>query len=74
MSVFLHLLVSCYPTFPVVLEGTFPDNPKGDYDGDNLTEQEGDCDDLDPNVGLPRTWYVDSDSDGFGDNGGLFNH
>jgi large repetitive protein len=44
----------------------FPDNLNQDYDGDGLTEQQGDCDDLDPNVSN-GPWYLDSDLDGFGD-------
>ena len=47
--------------------GEFPDNPTDDYDGDGLTEQSGDCDDLNPEVLGPSTWYADSDGDGYGD-------
>ena len=30
--------------------GEFPYNPTDDYDGDGLTEQSGDCDDLNPEI------------------------
>ncbi|MEC8278859.1 MAG: putative metal-binding motif-containing protein, partial [Myxococcota bacterium] len=45
----------------------FPDNERHDYDKDGLTESEGDCDDLDPDVEGPSLWYADTDGDGFGD-------
>jgi MYXO-CTERM domain-containing protein len=35
-----------------------------DEDGVELAD---DCDDADPTIGLPLTWYVDGDGDGFGD-------
>ena len=45
----------------------FPENERHDYDQDGLTESEGDCDDLDPDVEGPSLWYADTDGDGFGD-------
>ena len=45
----------------------FPDNPTHDNDGDGLTEQNGDCDDLNSEVLGPSTQYADVDGDGFGD-------
>ena len=49
------------------VSGEFPDNPTDDYDGDGLTEQNGDCDDLNPDVLGPSQWFADADGDGFGD-------
>lgn len=37
-----------------------------DVDEDGITN-DVDCDDNDPNVGRPSTWYADSDGDGLGD-------
>ena len=37
-----------------------------DADGDDIPATI-DCDDLNPNVGGPTTWYADTDEDGFGD-------
>ncbi|MEC8278203.1 MAG: putative metal-binding motif-containing protein, partial [Myxococcota bacterium] len=45
----------------------FPDNKADDFDGDGLTELQGDCNDLDDNVQGPSVWYADTDGDGFGD-------
>ena len=36
------------------IPGEFPDNPTDDYDGDGLTEQSGDCDDLQPGDSGPK--------------------
>ena len=44
----------------------FPDNPTDDYDGDGLSEFDGDCDDLNQNILGPSLWYEDADGDGFG--------
>ena len=44
----------------------FPDNPSDDYDQDGLSEFDGDCDDRNENILGPSLWYIDSDSDGFG--------
>ena len=37
-----------------------------DADGDDLTS-DVDCDDADPEVGLPTDWFLDRDRDGYGD-------
>ena len=58
------LLIGCFPQFQ---NRSMPDDPTQDYDGDGLTEIEGDCDDRDPGNSLERPWYSDSDGDGFGD-------
>jgi large repetitive protein len=56
--------LGCFPELLDRKEG-FPDNPLHDYDRDLLTEQQGDCDDLDPMV-TNGPWYADQDGDGFG--------
>ena len=60
------LLLGCFPSFPIDEEERFPDNPEHDYDKDNLTEEQGDCNDLDINI-INGPWYFDADGDGFGD-------
>ena len=45
----------------------FPDNKADDFDGDGLSELQGDCNDLDETVLRASTWYADADLDGFGD-------
>ena len=45
----------------------FPDNKAADFDGDGLSELQGDCNDLDETVLQASTWYADADADGFGD-------
>jgi hypothetical protein len=45
-----YLLLGCYPSFPFDEANKFPDNPSHDYDKDNLTEEQGDCNDLDINI------------------------
>lgn len=57
-------VMGCMPEWSNRSE-TFPDNPLHDYDGDGLTEQNGDCDDLNPNISN-GPWYADEDGDGFG--------
>lgn len=57
-------LTACLPK----LDGPdIPDDPEGDFDGDGLTEAEGDCDDEDASVGALR-WFEDLDGDGYGNN------
>ena len=63
MKFFLPLLLSaCLSVFP---EKDLVDNPNDDFDGDGLTEVDGDCDDDNAGVGK-IIWYVDGDGDGFG--------
>ncbi|MEC7986150.1 MAG: MopE-related protein [Myxococcota bacterium] len=59
-------LLACFPEYPADLAQTFHENPNHDYDGDGYTDSEGDCDDRDPNISSPPTWYEYSDGDGFG--------
>ena len=66
------LQVGCLTAEITKTPGEFPDNPTDDYDGDGLTEQSGDCDDLNPEVQGPSTWYADGDGDGYGDPGQSF--
>jgi uncharacterized protein (TIGR03382 family) len=47
-------------------EGGGPPGGAVDADGDGVPESL-DCDDADPGVGAPSTWYDDVDGDGFGD-------
>ena len=63
----LILQIGCLTAEITKTPGEFPDNPTDDYDGDGLTEQSGDCDDLNPEIQGPSTWYADADGDGFGD-------
>lgn len=64
----LTLFISgCVNSFPKEKSDSFPDNPTSDFDRDGLTEQLGDCDDLDPAVDSPLTFYRDADDDGYGD-------
>ena len=60
------LFSACLPEYPSELAQTFHENPNHDYDGDGYTDNEGDCDDRDPTISSPPTWYEDSDGDGFG--------
>ena len=39
-----------------------------DNDGDGYTENEGDCDDTDPDLHSGTIWYQDNDGDGYGNN------
>ena len=38
-----------------------------DQDGDGLAFGEDDCDDTDPDAGVPATWFRDADEDAYGD-------
>jgi hypothetical protein len=61
--VFWLLFQGCFPVF---FPREFVDNPRHDFDGDDLTEEQGDCDDNDKTVGVKQDWYADADSDGYG--------
>jgi hypothetical protein len=58
-------IIGCFPELNN-REESFPDNPLHDYDQDFMTEQQGDCDDINPDV-TNGPWYQDSDGDGYGD-------
>ena len=62
----ISLLFACYSDFPVEKGTTFYDNPHHDFDGDGLTENQGDCDDRDKSSGAQLEWFLDVDGDGFG--------
>ena len=51
-------------TTPTVISNDLDCNDAFEGTHDDPT---GDCDDTDPNVGLPSTWYGDLDGDGMGD-------
>ena len=63
----LNLLLACYSSFPEERASLYADNPYHDFDRDGLTENQGDCDDLDKSSKLPLEWFLDADGDGFGD-------
>ena len=56
----LFIFFSCLSMYP---SKDLVDNPNQDFDGDGLTEIEGDCDDNEKNI-KKIIWYVDSDGDG----------
>lgn len=58
--VVLVLAIGCAPPVP----GPNPVDPAHDFDRDGLSEDEGDCDDEDAEVGAPPEQYVDADGDG----------
>ena len=72
MNVLSFLQLACLTADITKTPGEFPDNPTDDYDGDGLTEQGGDCDDLNPEVLGPSNWYADADGDGYGDSNQAF--
>ncbi len=58
----IWLMIACAPTL------TLPrreDDPNDDWDGDGLTENEGDCNDGDATV-TNTLYYADADGDGYG--------
>ena len=61
------LLSACFSEHPSELAGDFVENPREDYDGDRLLDDEV-CNDADPNVGFKQYHYRDSDGDGEGFN------
>jgi hypothetical protein len=64
MKLVVFYLLGCFTPFPIGQEERFSENPDHDYDGDFMTEAQGDCNDLDPNI-QNGPWYFDGD--GFGD-------
>ena len=65
MTVLLILLLGCFPTISDDRTKSFVDNPNDDYDGDQLLDNV-DCDDSNPDITRPITYYFDGDGDGFG--------
>ena len=61
------LLLACYPEFDNKWAERIVDNPSHDYDGDQFTENQGDCNDGNENIILPSEFYRDDDGDGFGE-------
>ncbi|MBT3217500.1 MAG: hypothetical protein HN348_00275 [Proteobacteria bacterium] len=57
------LLVGCLPD----LEEIPADAEYFDHDGDGFSEDDGDCNDGDPNQTPEIVWYPDVDGDGYGD-------
>ena len=64
MLLFLFQL-ACFPDIKESEEQRFPENPTDDYDEDGFMDAE-DCDDANPDITVPQTYYLDSDGDGFG--------
>ena len=50
MTFVLLTLLACFPEIKESEERRFPENPAIDFDGDTFTENQGDCDDRNPNV------------------------
>ncbi len=65
MIVFLTYLLGCFPNISDDRTNSFVDNPDHDYDGDRLLDNI-DCDDSNPDIMRPITYYFDGDGDGFG--------
>ncbi len=61
-----------YPTANEICDGidndcdTYVPADEDDIDGDGLRICDGDCDDLDPAIGVPAEWFLDNDGDGHG--------
>jgi hypothetical protein len=58
----IALLLACVPP-----PGTSRFDPHDDFDGDHVSEDEGDCDDGDAAVISPASVFADADGDGHGD-------
>ena len=52
MSFFLIVLLACFPEIREGEERRFVDNPSVDNDGDNFTEEDGDCNDRDDEIAM----------------------
>jgi hypothetical protein len=65
VHVFIISFLACFPEISPTEEERFPENPRFDYDDDDLDDAT-DCDDSNPEVGLPTWFYMDADGDGFG--------
>jgi formylglycine-generating enzyme required for sulfatase activity len=66
-SLYLWTLLGCLAELSELPYGKFADNPQEDFDRDGYSEQEGDCDDLDPDryEGNPEVCDgIDNDCDG----------
>ena len=50
MTMFWVGLLACFPSIRESEEERFIDNPQHDFDGDTYTEEQGDCDDRNPEV------------------------
>ena len=50
MTLVLLLQLACFPGIKESEEERFIENPSDDFDGDDYTEDQGDCDDQNPNV------------------------
>jgi|GEM_PF-1528799 len=50
MTLVLLLQLACFPEILKTEEERFIENPSDDFDGDDYTEDQGDCDDQNPNV------------------------
>ena len=62
---FILLSFACFPEITTSDEQRFPENPRHNYDGDPYDDA-SDCDDSNPDIGLPQWYYKDADGDGFG--------
>ena len=65
MTFVLLTFLACFPEISTSEENRFPENPNHNYDGDDFGDAE-DCDDSNPDIGLPQWYYKDADGDGFG--------
>jgi large repetitive protein len=71
MNLFFLCLLSCIDDLPELAFGRFPENPFEDFDLDGFSENEGDCDDLEPDRFPGNTELcdgLDNDCDGEVDN------
>ena len=66
MTSLLLTLLACFPEIQNEAAERFPENPTDDYDEDGFMDAE-DCDDSNPDITVPQTYYMDADGDGFGE-------